>query len=201
MLVDIFKDIENFKKNYESQKDSENRSTLTISSTANRDDSDEFESSFDSIFSLLQSIEDINNDVINNKNLLKNVLDKDHEEKKRCIEKIKSTINGYINLYDYIDEIRQAIKESNYNYDHNLIAVVNSLLRFLEKEYLEVGLTVYTANVDIDRFDSSKHEIFGTEQNLSLSDGTITQVLKKGFYYNDRNIRFIRTARVITVSN
>lgn len=201
MLVDVFKDIQNFKKDYEGHKGSGNHSTLTSSITANKNNSGEFESGFDSIFNLLQSIEVISNDVINNKNLLKNVLDKDHEEKKRCVEKIKNTINGYINFYDYIDEIRQAIKESTYSNDYNLITEVNSLMRFLEKEYLEIGLTVYTPNVDIDKFDSSKHEIFSTEKNLSLAEGTITQVLKKGFYYNDRNIRFTRTARVVTVSN
>lgn len=200
MLVDIFKDIQSLKKDYE-KNGSNTGNRLSSEHLSKLEDSAEFESSLNSIYSLLQSMEVINNDVVNNKNLLKNVLDKDHEEKKRCIERIKSIINAYVNIYDFIDGIRQAIQKSSFNNDMTLINTVNSLLRFLEKEYLEVGLTVYAPNVDIDKFDKSKHEIAGTERNITLSNDTITQVLKKGFYYNDRNIRFIRTARVITVLN
>lgn len=198
MLVDVFKDIQKAKQDYEQSSNSDN---LTNKHLFKLEDYTEFEDSLHSIYKLLQSMEGINNDVANNRNLLKNVLDKDHQEKKECIEYIKNVICAYVNIYDYIDEIRQAIQKSNYNNDITLINTVNSLLRFLEKEYLDLGLTVYTPNIDIDKFDKSKHELAGTERNLTLSNDTITQVLKKGFYYNDRNIRFIRTARVITVSN
>ena len=42
----------------------------------------EFENNIDNLNGLLKSMEEINDDVISNKNLLKNVLDEDHEVKK-----------------------------------------------------------------------------------------------------------------------
>ena len=60
---------------------------------------------------------------------------------------------------------------------------------------------VHVPSVGVDKFDNFKHEIVLTERKLGLSNETILDVIKRGFYYNDRNIRYVRNAKVITVLN
>jgi len=201
LLINICKDIENLKKQYGKcgySKIDDNIQKIYIEEI---DDFKEFENNIDNLNEILKSMEEINNDVIGNKNLLKSVLEEDHEIKKKYIERIKNVINAYISFYDYVDEIRRSLEKSNSKTDITILKVVNSILGFLEKEYSNIGLIVNIPKIGVDKFDNFKHEIVSTERNLGLPNKTILRIIKRGFYYNDRNIRYVRNAKVITVLN
>lgn len=201
LLPNVCKDIEDLKKQYGECSCGKVNDIAQDRSNGKVNNFKEFENNIDNLNGLLKSMEQVNNEVINNKNLLKNVLDEDHEVRKKYIEKIKNIINAYVSFYDYVDGIRQSLQKSNISTDISLLKLVNSILVFLEKEYSNIGLMVHIPNVGVDKFDSFKHEIVVMERKLGLSNGTILGVVKKGFYYNDRNIRYVRNAKVITVSN
>jgi len=201
LLLNICKDIENLKKQYGKcgcSKVDDNIKNIDIGKV---NDFEEFEHNIENLSGFLESMEEINKDVISNKNLLKSVLEEDHEVKKKYIEKIKNIINAYVSFYDYVDEIRQSLEKTNSGIDISVLKLVNLILTFLEKEYSNIGLMVHTPNVGVDKFDNFKHEIISTERNLGLPSETILWVIKRGFYYNDRNIRYVRNAKVITVLN
>ena len=201
LLVNICKDINSIKKQYGQYSLDKIDDSLQGIHSEDINDFKEFEKNIDNLNGLLKSMEEINSDVISNKNLLKNVLDEDHEVKKKFIEKIKNIINAYVNFYDYVDDIRISLEKEDSNIDISLLKLVNSILVFLEKEYSNIGLLVHIPNKGVDKFDSFKHEIVLTEKNLRLPSETIVGVIKRGFYYNDRNIRYVRNAKVITVLN
>lgn len=201
MVLNICKDIESLKKQYGKcgySKIDDNIQKMCIEEV---DDFKEFENNIDNLNEILKSMEEINHDVIGNKNLLKGFLEEDHQVKKKYTEKIKNIINGYVSFYDYLDEIRQSLEKSNSKKDIDMLKLINSVLSFLEKEYSNIGLMVNVPQVGVDKFDNFKHEIVSTERNLGLSNEIILQVIKRGFYYNDRNIRYVRNAKVITVLN
>jgi molecular chaperone GrpE (heat shock protein) len=199
MLVDMYMDIERLKKEYGKYDYNEIDDDMEIVSNG-LDNYTKLEYSLNSFYELMESMEGINDEVMNNKKLLKSLLDKDHEVKEKCVEKVKCIINAYVNFYDYVDDIKQSIEESNIA-NGNLIDIVNSMLGFLEKEYLNIGLIVHIPNVYVDEFDTYKHEIVATEKRSKFKDNVIVAVKKKGFYYNDRTIRYFRNAKVITVLN
>lgn len=201
MPLNICKDIENLKKQYGKCGFSKIDDNIKQIDVVQVDDFKEFEHNIDNLNGILKSMEEINQDVISNKNLLKNLLDEEHKVKKKCIKNIKNIINAYVSFYDYVDVIRQSLEKSNVKMDISVLKMINSILSFLEKEYSNIGLIVNVPQVGIDKFDSSKHEIASTERNLGLSNYTIIDTIKRGFYYNDRNIRYVRTAKVITVLN
>jgi Molecular chaperone GrpE (heat shock protein) len=201
LLLNVCKDIENLKKQYRKCGYSKVDYNIQHIDTGEVNDFKEFEHNIDNLNELLKSMEEINNNVISNKNLLKSVLEGDHEIKKKYTEKIKNTINAYVSFYDYADEIRQSLEKSNSKMDINVLKLVNSILTFLEKEYSNIGLMVHIPKIGADKFDNFKHEIVSTERNLGLSNEIIIDVIKRGFYYNDRNIRYVRNAKVITVLN
>lgn len=201
MLLNICKDIENLKKQYGKCGFSKIDDNIKQIDVVQVDDFKEFEHNIDNLNGILKSMEEINQDVISNKNLLKNVLEEEHQVKKKCVKNIKNIINAYVSFYDYVDVIRQSLEKSNAKMDISVLKMINSILSFLEKEYSNIGLIVNIPQVGIDKFDSSKHEIVSTERNLGLSKDTIVGTIKRGFYYNDRNIRYVRTAKVITVLN
>lgn len=200
MLINVYTDIEKLKKEYEKYNCNETDDIIEIINNNGSDDYMKFENNLNNLYELIQSMEGINNEVVNNKNLLKSVLDEDHEIKKRYIEKIKSIINAYVSFYDYVDNIKQHMEESNIK-NGNVMEIINSILSFLEKEYLNIGITVHIPSIGVDKFDIHKHEIVATEKRINLQDNVITSVKKKGFYYNDRNIRYVRNAKVVTVLN
>lgn len=197
MSINICKDIELLKNEFckinIAKYDSLNAECISEDSS--------FNSALDNLYELLESLEGINNDVIKNKNLLKNVLQEDYDVKKKCIEKIKNMINKYVNFYDYVDDIRLSFENLKNSKNSDMSKVINDILEFLEKEFLKIGITVYKPIIGIDKFDKCKHEVIKTEKNPKLPDGTIIYIEKKGFYYNDRNIRYIRTSKVITILN
>lgn len=199
MLVDMYMDIERLKKEYGKYDYNEIHDDMQIVSDGS-DNYTKLEYSLNSFYELMESMEGINDEVMNNKKLLKSLLDKDHEVKEKCVEKVKCIINAYVNFYDCVDDIKQSIEESNIA-NGNLIDIVNSMLFFLEKEYLNIGLIVHIPNVYVDEFDTYKHEIVATEKRSNFKDNVIVAVKKKGFYYNDRTIRYFRNAKVITVLN
>ena len=201
MLLNICKDIENLKKQYGKCGFSKIDDDIQKINIIQVDDFKEFEHNVDNLNEILKSMEEINQDVISNKNLLKSVLEEEHQVKKKCIKNIKNIINAYVSFYDYVDGIKQSLEKSNPKMDICVLKMVNSILSFLEKEYSDIGLMVNVPQVGIDKFDSSKHEIVSTERKLSLSNDTILDIIKRGFYYNDRNIRYVRTAKVRTVLN
>lgn len=201
MLVNICKDIDTIKKQFGQYSLSKIDDSLKGIPSEDINDVKELEKNIDNLNGLLKSMEEINTDLISNKKLLKNVLDEDQEIKKKFVEKIKNTINAYVNFYDYVDDIRMSLEKEDSNIDISLLKVVNSILSFLEKEYSNIGLLVHIPNKGVDKFDSFKHESVLTEKNLRLPSETIVGVIKRGFYYNDRNIRYVRNAKVITVLN
>jgi molecular chaperone GrpE (heat shock protein) len=201
LQLNICKDIENLKKQYGKCGFSKIDDNIKEIDVVQVDDFKEFEHNIDNLNGILKSMEEINQDVISNKNLLKSVLEEEHQVKKKYIKNIKNIINAYISFYDYVDGIKQSLEKSNGKMDISVLKMVNSILSFLEKEYSNIGLIVNIPQVGIDKFDSSKHEIVSTERNLGISNNTILDIIKKGFYYNDRNIRYVRTAKVITVLN
>lgn len=200
MLINICEDIKIFKNKCEQIGSSQTNDELEFEQKIKLSSFNEYESNIDNLYELLKSIEIINNDVINNKNLLKNVLNEDNEIKKRCIEKIKSIINAYVNFYDYVDEIKQSLQKSKSS-NRNSINIIDSIINLLEKEYLNIGLIVQKPKIGVDKFDSHKHEVIDTRKKINIQNNTIVCIKRKGFYYNDRNIRYIRTAKVITVLN
>lgn len=201
MGINVCRDIENMKKQYEQYGYNKIEDNLEVVHTGELNDFKEVENNINNLNILLKSMEEINTDVISNKNFLKNVLNEDHEVKKKFIEKIKTTINAYVNFYDYVDDIRQALENSQANINIDLLKLVNQILAFLEKEYSNIGLMIHTPKKGVDKFDNFKHEIISTERKLGLANETIINVIRKGFYYNDRNIRYVRNAKVITVLN
>jgi Molecular chaperone GrpE (heat shock protein) len=201
MLFNICKDIESLKKQCKKNsygKDDDNIQKMCIEEV---DDFKEFENNIDNLNEILKSMEEMNNDIIGNKNLLKSVLEEDHEVRKKYIKKIKSIINTYVSFYDYVDDIRQSLEKSDCKTDKRMLKLINSILKFLEKEYANIGLMVNAPEIGVDKFDNFRHELVSTEKNLSLSNETILGIIKKGFYYNDRNIRYVRNTKVITVLN
>lgn len=201
MLFNVCKDIESLKKRCKKYSYDKNDDILEKISIEEVDDFKEFENNIDNLNEILKSMEEMNRDIIINKNLLKSVLEEDYEVKKKYIKKIKNIINAYVNFYDYVDEIRQALEKSDSKTDKKTLKLMNSILKLLEKEYANIGLMVNAPEIGIDKFDNFKHEIVSTEKNLELSNETILDIIKKGFYYNDRNIRYVRTTKVITVLN
>lgn len=198
MLINICEDIEFLKKQSCEGDISKNLNAKCTSSTLEENNFNNGESG---LFELLQSLEGINNEVIKNKNLLKNVLEEDYEVKRKCIEKIKSIINSYIKFYDYVDDIKFDLQKIGECKSNGILNNINDILEFLEKEFSSVGIVIHKPKIGIDKFDKFKHELMKTKKDSNFEDDTIICVKRKGFYYNDRNIRFIRMAKVITVLN
>ncbi|MBI6875573.1 nucleotide exchange factor GrpE [Clostridium aciditolerans] len=188
MSINICKDIESLKKQFYE---------ININKYDKIHNHSENSCTNGSLYELLSFLETLNKDVIENRNLLKSVLEEDQEFKKRCIEKIKNMLNVYVNFYDYVYEKRQYFEELEMDTKEEVLKTIDNILKFLEKEYLNIGLTIYTPNIGIDKLDISKHEVIEKKVNNVLPNNTIICVKKKGFYYNDRNIRYIRSAKVV----
>lgn len=188
MSINICKDIELLKKQFDE---------ININKCDKIHNHSDNNCTNDNLYELLSFLETLNKDVIENRNLLKSVLEENQEFKKRCIEKIKNMLNVYVNFYDYIYEKRQYFNELEVDGREEILKTINNILKFLEKEYLNIGLTIYTPNIGIDKLDISKHEVIEKKINNIFPNNTIICVKKKGFYYNDRNIRYIRSAKVV----
>lgn len=201
LVLNICKDIQSLKKQFGKGSYSKIDDNIKKMCIEEVDDFKEFENNIDNLNEILKSMEQINHDVIANKNLLKSVLEEDHQVRKKYTERIKNIISGYVSFYDYVDEIRQSLEKSGSKREISMLKLVNLILSFLEKEYSNIGLMVNVPQAGVDKFDNFKHEIVSTERNLGLSNETILYVIKRGFYYNDRNIRYVRNAKIITVLN
>lgn len=198
MLINICEDIEFLKKQF-CEKGGSNK--LNEKCTDSNLEEKSFNNDESNLFEFLQSLEGINNEVIKNKNLLKNVLEEDYEVKRKCIEKIRSIINAYIRFYDYVDYIRLNLEKTYKCKSNDMLDRINDILEFLEKEFSNVGIVIINPQIGIDKFDKLRHELIQTKKNPNFKDDTIICVERKGFYYNDRNIRFIKMAKVITALN
>ncbi|WP_411678739.1 nucleotide exchange factor GrpE [Clostridium thailandense] len=198
MLINICEDIEFLKKQSSEGDISKNLNAKCTRGTLEKNNFNNGESG---LFEVLQSLEGINNEVIKNKNLLKSVLEEDYEVKGKCIEKIKSIINAYVKFYDYVDGIRFDLEKIGDCKSNGILNGINNILEFLEKEFSSIGIVIHKPKIGIDKFDKLKHELIKTKKDSNFEDDIIIFVKRKGFYYNDRNIRFVRMAKVITVLN
>ena len=89
-------------------------------------------------------------------------------------------------LLPVLDEFELALISANGNEDKNLVKgiemVYSNLLEALKKQ----GLKEMKAN---GAFDPYKHEIIMTKDDAKRKPGTILEVIKKGYTYNDVVLR------------
>lgn len=119
----------------------------------------------------------------------------DFENYKKRIEKEKeniaihqtaSTIQAFLPLLDTIEEAEKSIQKNTAELK-GITLIKKQLYSILE------NLGVKEINCLGKEYNSTLHECLLTEQNKKKKDGEITQVLQKGFTFNEK---ILRPARV-----